>query len=61
MTYPPFAGNDFFAAFAKLMLETGTVDRNTPLTTETLDVALSAYIINVIEEHNYRTGGTYDA
>jgi hypothetical protein len=61
MNYPPYAGNEFFSAFAELMLETGAVNRGDILDSRTLDRALKTYIINVIEEHNYKTGGTFDA
>lgn len=61
MNYPPYAGNEFFSAFATLMLDTGAVNRGDILDSRTLDRALRTYIVNVIEEHNYKTGGTFDA
>jgi hypothetical protein len=60
MIYDPQVGS-FFAALVPLLVATGEVDRNDPVTTESLDRALRAYIKNVIDDINYYESDVFDA
>lgn len=59
MIYPE-PSSQFLYAFASLLRDTGEVNGSDPVTKESFDRALRAYIRNVVKDINYYEGDGLD-